>query len=916
MIFSRTQQIQPLILIRSNNKYFISFEPSTSHPILLWFLLYLLVFFKGECPGRRPFALWTAFMDKMYRGLSRDQAITKRILEAKKKVKNSDGYKAYKNFEVAEPSDNGSPGDPDKGRYPLADTQMNAPEDTLSFATIKSAGKREVKVHGETGVAGSFRAMHHVAKALEHKNALYSAHVMKSLTDYEGDPSSKTRKHYEYSNGRYLARVAPGAGMSEAASVPCSKITEKDFCTTGDAKNFCEWKKGKIKGKCTLKDGQSEMMERGRMIPKKLDEKNEETEGKEPETPANGEGDSDGASENAKPRSFTGLTPNFDDRTMNIPRAMRKSFHNENPYFWRNAAISTVNLWVRYIGDLQAIFNVYFAGTPNWEGDCTSLPGRHHLMFEGVTIKDNVQTKENNMAKEGKTMEDDEWPWYQRHWISTKKVKEGETGKITAEWFEKCDMCPKEDVPSIIYPTPLCLSIEAKLADDYQKIIDVRKDAIDPIPSRELPGSRPAAMKDYKPNFLKAATGRAPEGVKADWAGGFLLAFDRTCNILWGDVKEKYRECEKAAINDVFAATYPRMMERIISLYAKMDRNLELIDMALCEGNTTECKPTKQMTKVLATQVLNDVRMFVLSFLNTDEWSHIIDKDTFLFSREKGLLPSVTQVRKYGPNVFQRTVSGGAVRDMMKDLGKYGYRYALEVTEPELKKKKMYDLTKTKRTGGDDDDDDDQHDGDDDQHDGDDDQHDEEVAEGKPNENEKAPLQALLQTNSRSEKGLRMGKTSKHRRSLHKVQFVKGKVCQKDEQCAQSKCRGNHGCAWGKCMVNGNCAPVPGSLKGNAECEEDIDCESGVCEGNLKGLQIGFCRRMNVRPGEVCKRDIECESGMCTGGRFVGEGICTKKAGTNQPLEQCHYDKECTGGICRGNKNGLTHGFCLCKFKC
>jgi hypothetical protein len=295
MIFSRTQQIQPLILIRSNNKYFISFEPSTSHPILLWFLLYLLVFFKGECPGRRPFALWTAFMDKMYRGLSRDQAITKRILEAKKKVKNSDGYKAYKNFEVAEPSDNGSPGDPDKGRYPLADTQMNAPEDTLSFATIKSAGKREVKVHGETGVAGSFRAMHHVAKALEHKNALYSAHVMKSLTDYEGDPSSKTRKHYEYSNGRYLARVAPGAGMSEAASVPCSKITEKDFCTTGDAKNFCEWKKGKIKGKCTLKDGQSEMMERGRMIPKKLDEKNEETEGKEPETPANGEGDSDGA---------------------------------------------------------------------------------------------------------------------------------------------------------------------------------------------------------------------------------------------------------------------------------------------------------------------------------------------------------------------------------------------------------------------------------------------------------------------------------------------------------------------------------------------------------------------------------------------------------------------------------------------
>lgn len=69
----------------------------------------------GQCPGRRPFALWTAFMDKMYKGLSRDEAIQKRIREAKKRVKSSDGFKAYKNYAVAEPSDNGSAGDPDKG---------------------------------------------------------------------------------------------------------------------------------------------------------------------------------------------------------------------------------------------------------------------------------------------------------------------------------------------------------------------------------------------------------------------------------------------------------------------------------------------------------------------------------------------------------------------------------------------------------------------------------------------------------------------------------------------------------------------------------------------------------------------------------------------------------------------------------
>ena len=44
-----------------------------------------------------------------------DEAIQKRIREAKKRVKSSDGFKAYKNYAVAEPSDNGSAGDPDKG---------------------------------------------------------------------------------------------------------------------------------------------------------------------------------------------------------------------------------------------------------------------------------------------------------------------------------------------------------------------------------------------------------------------------------------------------------------------------------------------------------------------------------------------------------------------------------------------------------------------------------------------------------------------------------------------------------------------------------------------------------------------------------------------------------------------------------
>jgi hypothetical protein len=117
------------------------------------------------------------------------------------------------------------------------------------------------------------------------------------------------------------------------------------------------------------------------------------------------------------------------------------------------------------------------------------------------------------------------------------------------------------------------------------------------------------------------------------------------------------------------------MMERILSMYAKMDRNLELIDVALCEGNTTECKPSKQMVKVLSTQILNDVRLFILSLLNTDEWSHMLESESVTRPREKGLLPTVRQVREFGPDVFQRTVTGGVVRDMMSDLEKHGYRY-------------------------------------------------------------------------------------------------------------------------------------------------------------------------------------------------------------------------------------------------
>jgi hypothetical protein len=209
----------------------------------------------------------------------------------------------------------------------------------------------------------------------------------------------------------------------------------------------------------------------------------------------------------------------------------------------------------------------------------------------------------------------------------------------------------------------------------------------------------------------------------------------------------------------------------------------------------------------------------------------------------------------------------------------FSHRYALDVKEPKLEKKKFWDTMKKQEEG---------------------------KVEGEEKGNEHVEEAILLQRQT-----LRDGKTSKIHRSRNSRSLVndivKGKKCKKDSDCDKAECRGSG------MFSSGNCGPVAGTLPGKADCEKDVDCESGVCEGNLNGLTTGFCRREHQKFNAPCRRNEECESLMCTGGRFKGEGTCSLPLGTNQEKQQCNFDKECESNFCRGNMHGFTHGFCLSK---
>ena len=72
-----------------------------------------------------------------------------------------------------------------------------------------------------------------------------------------------------------------------------------------------------------------------------------------------------------KKKKEAAMQSKFDDRTLNFAKVARLSKFNENPYFWREYGLSLANMFLRIVGDVQGIFNAYFANDAEWDGDCT-----------------------------------------------------------------------------------------------------------------------------------------------------------------------------------------------------------------------------------------------------------------------------------------------------------------------------------------------------------------------------------------------------------------------------------------------------------------------------------------------------------------------------------------------------------------
>jgi len=69
------------------------------------------------------------------------------------------------------------------------------------------------------------------------------------------------------------------------------------------------------------------------------------------------------------PRHLDNVKPGT---VVNIAQVMAKSNYNRDFTFWRDAAISVSNLFVRAVEDVQAMFRTGFAGDPEWNGECLS----------------------------------------------------------------------------------------------------------------------------------------------------------------------------------------------------------------------------------------------------------------------------------------------------------------------------------------------------------------------------------------------------------------------------------------------------------------------------------------------------------------------------------------------------------------
>jgi hypothetical protein len=937
---------------------------------------------------RNPFELWSPFLKTVAENIKSDPVVQAIVSLESEKLSGTPAVKGYDEFTQTSETQ--------PALYPLSTLPLLSAAEKSSqkaHAVVKSASSDMSPAGdlGDWGVAQSFRALAKARAPMVHKVAKFAAHALKQLCDDGKTPADEAtnEEFYKSSMGRFLARhVAAWSNPKGPDHEACASQTKEADCFKTD----CIWVKDAPKipgteadGRCYLKNDalintddvgapkQTETPQSGvsskRMLLLQILTRSPAVSPTSPSkpplaattaTPAaavdadagsvsdeSGVSDGTGTEEKDARRKDDRRAPDarkasiFDDRVVNFAKVMRHSRHRDNPYFWRNVAVSVSNLFVRFMSDVQAIFNVYFAGSPNWTGACRSLPAKHVLLLE---TKDDTSARrklgyhfftDKRASAQGEEVPDDKVPWFQRRWLSGHALAPGESSKEAAHWATDChDACgiPKalEYVPTTIYPTPLCLAIETGDPDDRAK-------------GRVTPAKGQRKKKEYVPSFrppqLTAASDLyGPPALSDDAAKlglGFPVSFARACKIMRDGAEEDYFECEKLHLHSTFVATFPQLVEFFLDDYREHARDLESLDHALCEhaGKApANCMMHIEVAKALAAKMLNRLRVFILRFLNSRMHGEHVSKlreETSQEATVEGLVPSLDQLMKEGLRAMNSTAPKGAW-DMMEHFRKCRGDPGCEVEGEDTKEWAAGDVLHVPLNATAD-------------------AAQQLLATASPEaEASKAVRFKSFRAPSVHDNAMRKLRDQKGRKSHHRFRghqhnlhrrktmrqlltsggleaeevtfdMAGGEECVCPSSWSESctvegvaKSDPKKGCASQKCHrvtifpLKWECRP-DGETAPHEECIYDADCSSGVCDGGMLGFER-ICMSPPLKAGAPCLRHKECYSELgCKGLELPPKmpevpGHCLNPKLSVETGEACEDDDECESGNCATDK--------------
>jgi len=292
--------------------------------------------------------------------------------------------------------------------------------------------------------------------------------------------------------------------------------------------------------------------------------------------------------------------------------------------YFADWATSLGNLLLRAISDVHALFSVYFADDPNWDGDCSSLKPRFQLMFEDHKqgLKEHTYKPKNKgirdasakldwlrdvndgqewhtikyrsdgvLGKQGPKEKDANNPWCQRSWISaslhTPEVLRFAVADPATGGKDGFQSPPAEDVDSMMHPLLWC-----KLVEHWRTLPANERNTVrrcgqnaqlqDSCVNNGIP------VVDSEPELVWSAG--SEKRVKNGRAGQ-KLRFNAACQQLRRAKRndgsehleiEYLEECEQAVMSVPFQTIFPDFMKEIHAAFHQAGSQLE--DGLQCAG--------------------------------------------------------------------------------------------------------------------------------------------------------------------------------------------------------------------------------------------------------------------------------------------------------------------------------------------